>query len=165
MHKIMEFVLPVIAASAEAMIWVLLIGTLLLIGRGKLMPSEKTLIIERKGLYRMLLAPGLNLAQSFIEAVAGRLALHEETKQNGLSICFEVSDKDIATRKHPAYLLDISIRDDMLHFETRAVAPAANDIHHQGDMHSTLARIEEAVRTVAATRGISLRRISFSTAT
>ena len=49
MHEILGFILPVIAASAEAMIWVLIIVTLVLIGRGKILPSEKPIIIERTG--------------------------------------------------------------------------------------------------------------------
>lgn len=160
MHKIMEFVLPVVFASAEAMLWILLISALILIGRGKLLPSEKTHIIERKGQYRMLLAPGLNLAQSFIESIAKQITLHDAAKQDGSSLCFEVRDKSIATRKHPAYFLDISIRDGMLHFETRASAPEAGRMNEEGKTHAAFDEIENVVRATAQMRGIGLQKIT-----
>jgi hypothetical protein len=160
MHKIMEFVLPVVFASAEAMLWILLISALILIGRGKLLPSEKTHIIERKGQYRMLLAPGLNLAQSFIESIARQITLHDAAKQDGSLLCFEVRDKSIATRKHPAYFLDISIRDGMLHFETRASAPEAGCADDANKSPAVLEEVEQVVRAAAQIRGIGLQKIT-----
>jgi hypothetical protein len=158
MHEIMEFILPVVFASGEAMIWILLFVALVLIGRGKLLPSEKTLVIERKGQYRMVLAPELNLAQAFIESIAAQIALREAVTPDSAVLCFEVRDKHIATRKHPAYLLDISIRDGMLHFATRpATSPATPNA---SKLLAALEVIETAVHSAAGARGISLQRIA-----
>lgn len=158
MHKIMEFILPVVFASAEAMIWVLLIGVLVLIGRGKLLPSEKPHNIERTGLYRMRLAPGLNLAQSFIEAVAKQLAPMHSTA-DGLLASYEVSDKSIATRKQPHYLLLISIRDGLLHFEARAPLADNETLPEGTALPELTARITHALQLAAEPRGIRLREL------
>ncbi len=158
MHKLMEFILPVVFASAEAMLWVLLIGALVLIGRGKLLPSEKPLNIERTGLYRMRLAPGLNLAQSYIEAVAKQLA--PLAAADGLLYCAEVCDKHIATRKQPHYLLRISVVDGLLHFEARQAS--AVEMQAEAPLSTAAAELHEKVRhallAAAEGRGIQLRQ-------
>jgi hypothetical protein len=157
MHKIMEFILPILFASSEAMIWILLIVILIIIGKGKLLPSERMLVIERKGQYRMVLAPGLNLAQPFIEAIARQVS-PSETGHEGLSLYFEVRDKQVATRKQPSYLLEICIRDGVLHFETR---PVDRPLHQTDpDTGQSLAgEVEKIVRTIGVSWGIGLQRV------
>ena len=159
MHKILEFILPFAFASAEAMIWILLITVLIIFGKGKLLPSEKTLVIERKGQYRMVLAPGLNLAQPFIEAIAKQVALGE-TCQDGSLLCFEVSDKHVATRKRPFYLLEICIREGVLHFETKPVEQISCAVDADGSHHMA-GEIEKVVHSIGAAWGIGLQRVNY----
>jgi hypothetical protein len=160
----MEFVLPVVFASGEAMIWVLLIVTLIVVGRGKILPSEKTLVIERQCRYSMVLAPGLNLALPFVEAIAEQIFLCKDAKRDGTLLCFEVRDPHIATRKQPSYLLMISIRNSLLHFETKPVSPQAafHDAGHTplcaSDKQGT--EIENAVHVIGKAWTITLRRIA-----
>lgn len=151
MHQIMEFVLPVLFASGEAMIWVLLFALLIAIGRGRLLPSEKTLVIERQSRYSMVLAPGLNLSLPFVEAVAEHL--HKEAKRDGLPLCFEVTDPHVSPRT--PYLLRISERAELLHFETCAVQQTPRDADG-----GTAGEIEEAVRSIGASWTVRLRRIA-----
>ena len=158
MHKIMEFILPIVFASSEAMIWILLIAILIIIGKGKLLPSEKMLVIERKGQYRMVLAPGLNLAQPFIEAIARQVSPHE-TGPDGLSLCFEVRDKHVATHKQPSYLLEIGMRDGVLHFETRPVDQPLCPTD-AGSEQGPAGEIEKTVRAIGVSWGIGLQKVA-----
>lgn len=156
MHQIMQFILPMMAASAEVMFWVLIILTLVIIGRGKMLPSEKHLIIERQGKYRMDLAPGLNLAQPFIEAIAQQIPAGNA--QDRLALRFEVRDKNISTRKLPFYLLSVSLQDGHLSFEAGPAHSSLADISSHSD--STLrAEVENTIHTIAKTWGIGLKRI------
>ncbi|ADE10298.1 hypothetical protein Slit_0056 [Sideroxydans lithotrophicus ES-1] len=157
MHRIMEFILPVVFASTEAMIWILLIAILIIFGKGKLLPSEKMLVIERKGQYRMVLAPGLNLAQPFIEAIAKQVSPHE-AGHDDLSLCFEVRDKHVATRKQPSYLLEIGMRDGVLHFETR---PVDQPLHPSdpGNGQTLAGEIEKTVHAIGISWGISVQKV------
>jgi hypothetical protein len=157
MHKIMEFILPVVFASSEAMLWILMITILIVIGKGKLLPSEKTLVIERKGQYRMVLAPGLNLAQPFIEAIAKQVSLREACAEGAL-LCFEVRDKNVATRKQPSYLLEIRVHGGELNFETR---PAERASHSAGSSGSqgVAGEIEKIVHAIGAAWGIGVQKV------
>lgn len=151
MHEIMEFVLPVLFASGEAMIWVLLFALLIAIGRGRLLPSEKTLVIERQSRYSMVLAPGLNLALPFVEALAEHL--HKDAARDGLPLCFEVTDPQVSPRT--PYLLRISERAELLHFETCAAPQRLTDA--DGD---SAGEIEDAVRKIGTSWTVRLRRIA-----
>jgi len=157
MHKIMEFILPIIFASSEAMLWILLITILVIIGKGKLLPSEKTLVIERKGQYRMVLAPGLNLAQPFIEAIAKQVLLPEACA-DGAMLSFEVRDKNVATRKQPSYLLEIRVRDGELNFETRAAEPVSHPAGASGS-HGMAGEIEKIVHAIGVSWGIGVHKV------
>ncbi|WP_283745857.1 hypothetical protein [Sideroxydans sp. CL21] len=157
MHKIMEFILPVVFASAEAIFWVLLITVLVIFGKGKLLPSEKRLVIERKGQYRMVLAPGLNLAQPFIEAIARQVSLGEAC-EDGALLCFEVRDKHVATRKRPSYLLQINQYDGLLHFEARPVEQPVRTAGSSG-AHDMAGQVEKAVHAIGSAWGIGLQKI------
>lgn len=161
MHEIMQFILPMIAASAEAMFWILIIVILAVIGRGKILPSEKPLIIERKGQYKMHLAPGLNLAQPFIEAIANQVPLREYTNLNRLILCFEVRDKNITSRKQPFYLLNVSLQNGYLSFN-------ASHVPQEPDLSDTTANnirtmvddVENSIHAAAKLCGIGLHRIN-----
>lgn len=162
MQELMEFILPVVFASGEAMIWVLLIVALIVIGRGRLEPSEKTLFIERESRYSMELAPGLNLALPFVEAIAEQVSLKNGVKQDGALLCYEVLDRHIATRKLPSYLLLISIRKGVLHFETIPVSERAK-LNNPGLAAlipgEYLNAIENTVRAIGESWTIELRKV------
>ncbi len=162
MHQILEFILPIMAASAEAMIWVLIVVVLVVIGRGAMAPSEKPIFIERNGKFRMHLAPGLNLAQPFIEAIADKVGALTEAKPNGLAFRFKVQDANIATRKLPFYLLEVSMQDGFLCFEARpapqeAVADPVSPLTEAG--HTAPHDFENAVHAVAKSWGVGVCRV------
>ena len=151
MHNVMEFVLPVVFASGEVMIWILLFVLLIAIGRGRLMPSEKTLVIERQSRYSMVLSPGLNLALPFVEAVAEHL--HKDSKREGLPLCFEVTDPHVSART--PYLLQISERAGLLHLETCSTPPELREPDG-----NAACDIEAAVREIGKSWTVRLRRIA-----
>ena len=164
MHEIMEFILPFVFASGEAMIGILILAILFVIGMGKVSPSEKPLVIERKGQYKIILAPGLNLAQPFIEAIVKRLALSEATKQDGLMLGFEVRDKNIASRKQTPYLLEVSLLNGCLCFDARFVPqePAVrNTTSFVCHSQAMLDEVENAIHAVAKSWGIGLHRVGY----
>lgn len=164
MHEIMGFILPFIFASGEAMIGVLILVILIVLGRGKILPSVKPLVIERKGQYKIILAPGLNLAQPFIEAIVKQVALREDAKQDGLILGFEVRDKNIASRKKTFYLLEVSLQNGCLCFDAspapqKPILP--NTTSFVCDSQAVLDEVENAIHAVAKLWGIGLQRINY----
>ncbi len=161
MHKIMAFIWPMIAASAEAMMWFWLVVILAFIGKGKILPSENAIIIDRRGQYKMRLAPGLNLAQPFIETLA-ELLLRSNAIENELMLCFEVRDKNILSRKQPFYLLTVSFQNNCLSFDA---SPAQKESVSHGSMPFTryyqtaAVEVENVIHTLAKSRGVDLHRI------
>jgi hypothetical protein len=91
---------------------------------GKTPPLDNPLIIERPGKYHMTLAPQLNLAQTFIEEIAGLLAPCAAGK-NSATLCFEVRDKEITAHGQNFYLLAVTQRNGMLYFQ--AIASQTSD--------------------------------------
>ncbi|OIR02295.1 hypothetical protein GALL_156670 [mine drainage metagenome] len=84
---------------------------------GKTPPLESQLVIERPGQYKITLAPKLNLAQPFIEAIIDRLAKSNVSTQHGSARqFFAVSDRQVATAHGDVYLLAIIVRGGMIHF-------------------------------------------------
>jgi hypothetical protein len=163
MHEIMGFLWPLMAASAEGMIFLWIIVILVIIGRGKLLPSEKHIVIERNGKYKMDLAPGLNLAQAFIEALAKQISLHEESTRNDAELNFRVRDKNISSTKQPFYLLGISMKNGFLCFE--AIAAPLNSKPSEavpfklGNHEATANHLESEIYAVAKLWVIDLERI------
>lgn len=93
---------------------------------GKTPPLESQLVIERPGRYKITLAPKLNLAQPFIEAIIDRLAKSNVSTQQGSTMqFFAVSDRQVATAHGDAYLLAIIVREGMIHFV--GVQPTSGD--------------------------------------
>jgi hypothetical protein len=140
---------------------------------GKTPPLEKSLVIERPGQYHLTLAPQLNLAQTFLETLAGRILA--SAPQNTGTHFFEVRDKQVVARGFDCYLLAITAREGRLYIQ--AVSPSEGG---QGNYlqtisecaHVVLARIpdDEAhasgegivreVQSVAAQCGIQVRALS-----
>lgn len=77
---------------------------------GKTPPLENPLVIERPGQYRLTLAPQLNLAQPFAEAIA--IAVSELEIGGGRT--FKVCDKQVEAHGCDFYLLSIARRDGMI---------------------------------------------------
>ena len=88
---------------------------------GKTPPLDNPLVIERLGQYHMTLAPQLNLAQPFIEALAKQFGVPCDSAQYSATQCFEVCDKQVAAHGSDFYLLAITQRNGMLYFQ--AVSP------------------------------------------
>ncbi len=93
---------------------------------GKTPPLENQLVIERPGQYKITLAPKLNVAQPFIEAIIDRLAKSNVSTQHvSARQFFAVSDRQVATAHGDVYLLAIIVRDGMIYFV--GVQPASGD--------------------------------------
>ena len=84
---------------------------------GKTPKLDNPLVINRTGRYQATLAPQLNLAQPFIEAIAEQLGSMSDTKQISATHIFEVYDKQVSAHAQKFYLLAISQRDGMLNFD------------------------------------------------
>lgn len=83
---------------------------------GKTPPLDNQLIIERPGRYKMTLAPKLNTAQPFIEAVIDRIVRSNVAVQQINCVrYFAVSDRQVATNNGDIYLLAIIYRAGMLY--------------------------------------------------
>ncbi len=145
---------------------------------GKTPPLDNPLVIERPGKYKMTLAPKLNLAQPFIEAISGRMDKLDISAQHGNAVqCFAVSDKQVAANKSDVYLLAIIIREGMLYFlaeQPKSDGPGnyletiknsakdlLADIPASDDGSKTLGKnIINAVQQVSQERGIAVDLLS-----
>lgn len=87
---------------------------------GKMPPLNNPLVIERPGHYRATLAPQLNLAQPFIEAIATQIGQPQANDRYSRTQCFEVRDKQVTAHGHKHYLLAITQRNGMLYFQAAA---------------------------------------------
>lgn len=90
---------------------------------GKTPPLRNPLVIDRPGKYHVTLAPRLNLAQPFVEAIAHQLLDDTERSGDSRTQFFNVTDKHVTSHGHDNYLLAITQRDKILFFQ--AAAPAA----------------------------------------
>jgi hypothetical protein len=138
---------------------------------GKTPPLDNLLIIERPGLYHMTLAPQINLAQPFIEAIAKNIGTLSDTSKHSSTQFFEVRDKQVSAHGFDFYLLAITQCNEMLYFQ--ATSPLTNDrniyihtIHKFADVvlnrlhaigeHDTALdeKIYKATQEIALLRGI-----------
>lgn len=141
---------------------------------GKTPPLKKSLVIDHPGKYHITLAPHLNLAQPFIEAIAQQLVESQERSGDSATQFFEVRDKQVTAHGHEAYLLAITQRDGIILFQ--ATAPSSGSGHLQtisGFAHRVLARfplsdepqdsvnqkIASIVQQVASARHVQLDQI------
>ncbi len=112
----------------ELIILVVLITLIVLtIRSGKTVVLENPLIIERAGQYHITLAPQLNLALPFIEAIAKQLDTLREVSQNSTTQCFEVRDRQVTAHRHDLYLLAITLRNSRLYFQAITPHPLIRD--------------------------------------
>lgn len=88
---------------------------------------ENPVILNRTGQYHAILAPKLNIAQTFIEAIAKQIPGSRDASQNSATQCFEVRDPQAAAIGHELYLLAITMRNGMLYFQAIVPRPLIND--------------------------------------
>jgi hypothetical protein len=142
---------------------------------GKTPPLESQLKIERPGRYQIVLAPKLNLAQPFLEAVAKRLGAQDSTLNSAMQ-CFAVRDKHVSAHGSEVYLLAISARNGMLYFQgtpplsenpdsyLETIGKFANEVlvpvSGSGEAGQQAdASIVDAVNDVAQQHGIEIRHL------
>ena len=92
---------------------------------GKTPPLNNPLIIERPNQYHMTLAPQINLAQPFIEAIAKNIGDLSDTINHSSTQYFEVRDKQVTAHGFDSYLLAVTQCNGMLYFQ--ATSPQSND--------------------------------------
>ena len=126
---------------------------------GKTPPLDSPLVINRTGHYQATLAPQLNLAQSFIEAIAEQLVSASEAQRDSTAQIFEVYDKQVTAHGQKFYLLAISQRDGMLNFEASKPQPGAQNKHSLLSGVNADQRIIMAVQESAKRRGITFKQI------
>lgn len=93
---------------------------------GKTPPLNNPLVIERAGQYHITLAPQLNLAQPFIEAIAQQLGSAPSDTHSATQY-FEVEDSQAKAHGHAAYLLAITQRNGMIYFQAASPQPKQHD--------------------------------------
>ena len=142
---------------------------------GKTPPLNNPLVIDRPGKYHATLAPHINLAQPFVEAIAQNLLENGKRAGNCDTQYFDVTDKHVKAHGKENYLLAISQRDGLLVFQ--AAAPAADISHLQtitefateilekfpatGESDSAIAdQIVSAAQQVASNKQIQIDQIS-----
>jgi len=96
---------------------------------GKTPPLSKSLVIDRPGKYHVTLAPHLNLAQPFVEAIAQRLMETSERSGDSGTQCFRVTDKHVTSHGHDTYLLAITQRNGILLFQASAPEGDTGHLH------------------------------------
>jgi len=96
---------------------------------GKTPPLKNPLVIDRPGKYHVTLAPHLNLAQPFVEAIAQNFLESSDRSGDSNTLYFEAKDKQAKAHGHDSYLLAITQRDGILLFQ--ASAPEGNTDHHK----------------------------------
>jgi hypothetical protein len=113
---------------------------------------ENPVILNRTGQYHATLAPKLNIAQTFIEAIAKQIPGPRDAAQNSSTQCFEVRDPDAASIGHELYLLAITMRHGMLYFQAIVPRPFVSDQDSHFNMLMESAR--GAVAHIPATGGV-----------
>jgi len=91
---------------------------------GKTPPLNNPLVINRPGKYHVTLAPHLNLAQPYVEAIAQHMMASSERSGDSDTQFFKVTDKHVTSHGHDTYLLAITQRNGLLIFQ--AVAPSGD---------------------------------------
>jgi hypothetical protein len=94
---------------------------------GKTPPLDNPLVIERPRQYHMTLAPQINLAQPFIEALVKKIGPTSDEPQFSQTQYFEVRDNQVTAHGHDYYLLAITQCNSMLYFQ--AASPMKDDLN------------------------------------
>ena len=108
----------------------------------------------------MDLAPGLNLAQPFIEALASNLSLRNAIEKNDSQLLYQVIDKNLASRKHPYYFLTISKKKGNLCFEaSTSIDDGISTSMSQSNNSNSIDLIEIEIKAIAKSWSIELGSI------
>jgi hypothetical protein len=102
---------------------------------------DHPLIISRPGQYHITIAPQLNPAQSFLEAIAQQMGSVATLSDSELC-CYAVHDAKVATDKDKLYLLALAVRGGMLYFQAINPMPVLSD---KESHHRTLSEFANAV--------------------
>ena len=134
---------------------------------GKTPPLENPLVIERPGQYHMTLAPQLNLAQPFVEDLAGRLG--SLASMDCDTVYLEVKDRQVTAHGFDFYLLAITRRNGMLLFQAaRPASQSGNQLEVISEFAKGVLKrfpgegkqceeIAEVAKQAAGARGIEVR--------
>jgi len=141
---------------------------------GKTPPLNNPLVIDRPGKYHVTLAPNINLAQPFVEAIAKELISFGSRSGDSDTQYFNVIDKHVKAHGHDNYLMAITQRNGILLFQ--ASAPVGDQGYYQtiyefaqdvlkrfplaGEPDMTIARqITSSAKQVAGTKRIDITQL------
>lgn len=106
--------------------------TLMLIGmRTKPRQLENPVVIERGGNYRVTLAPRLNLAITFIERIAQSYRALPAPPDDSATLCLTVHDPSLKGYGIESYLLAVTLRGGLLHFQALLPSATAGTSRHR----------------------------------
>ncbi|CAH1904579.1 conserved hypothetical protein [Candidatus Nitrotoga sp. HW29] len=113
---------------------------------------ENPLILNRTGQYQAILAPKLNIAQTFIETIAQQIPSPRDESQSSSTQCFEVHDPEAAAIGQELYLLAITIRHGLLYFQAIVPRPLIND--QDSHFNMLMEAAHNALASIPTTGGI-----------
>lgn len=99
----------------------------LTIRRGKPVILDNPVIIHRPGKYHITLAPQLNRAQTFIEAIVQQVGDMAQTASDSATQYFAVHDEKVFASGEKLYLLAVASRGGMLYFQAINPLPLLSD--------------------------------------
>lgn len=134
---------------------------ILTIRRGKPIVLDNPLIIHRPGKYHATLAPQLNRAQNFIEAIVRRITDDSIVLADTEVICFAVYDKQVAAVGEQMYLLAVASRGGVLYFQAINPQPLlSDDASHYRTLYNFAADVLVAHPSVASSNSLSQSALS-----
>jgi len=113
---------------------------------------ENPLILNRTGQYHATLAPKLNIAQTFIEAIAKQIPSPRDAGQNSSTQFFEVRDPEAVAIGQELYLLAITMRHGLLYFQAVVPRPLIND--QDSHFNMLMESAHSALESIPATGGM-----------
>lgn len=125
---------------------------------GKTPVLLKPLMIERVGLYRITLAPQINLAQPFVEAVARHIKVADGVMADGVEYVFAVRDRHVLPQGFDYYLLAVTRRAGILDFAATSPEHAAAESDTSAD-HGLAGELTRAVQKIAAEYGVGIELV------
>ena len=113
---------------------IILLITFILIGRlTRPRQLERPVVIERSGNYRVTLAPRLNLAITFIERIAHCYRTQPASSGDNATLHLAVNDPSLKRYGTEAYLLAITLRHGVLHFQAMQPVTDSGNPYRQLD--------------------------------
>lgn len=126
----------------ESLLLITLVTLVILtIRRSKPVLLDNPLIISRPGQYHITIAPQLNPAQSFLEAIAAQIGDKSSLSDSAI-FCYAVHDAKVATDKDKLYLLALAARGGVIYFQVINPMPVLSD---KESHHRTMSEFAQAV--------------------